>query len=169
MKQTTTPFRIEKKASFRVIGYTLHTTNQKKEARAAIPSFWSEFKMNEKHTALLPLSNQEPYGLFGINIYNTDASDARKFDYMIAVSSNAMIDQTFTMYEVPAMTWAIFPCTIDTIGKTEAQAITKWLPKYKYKPLNKGYITGKMKSNAPDIEHYKEDGSVEVWIAIEEK
>ena len=94
--------------------------------------------MNEKHTTLLPLSNQEPYGLFGMNIYNTDASDARKFDYMIAVSSDAMIDQTSTMYEVPAMTWAIFPCTIDTIGKTEAQAITKWLPKYKYKPLNKG-------------------------------
>ena len=72
------------------------------------------------------------------------------------------------MYEVPTMTWAIFPCTIDTIGKTEAQVITKWLPKYKYKPLNKGYITGKMKSNAPDIEHYKEDGSVEVWIAIQD-
>lgn len=169
MKKTTTPFRIEKKEAFRVIGYTLHTANQKKEARTAIPSFWSEFKKNAKHTTLLPLSNQEPHGLFGINIYNIDTSDARKFDYMIAVSNDAMIDQTYTIYEVPTMTWAIFPCNIDSIGKTEAQAITKWLPKYKYKPLNKGYIIGKMKSNAPDIEHYIDDGSVEVWIAIEEK
>lgn len=28
------------------------------------------------------------------------------------------------------------------IGKTEAQAITIWLPKSKYRPLNEGYITG---------------------------
>ena len=28
------------------------------------------------------------------------------------------------------------PCTVETIGKTEAMAITKWLPKSDYKPLN---------------------------------
>ena len=54
------------------------------------------------------------------------------------------------------MTYAVFLCTKETIGKTGAQAIIKWLPK---KLLNKGYITGKMKSEAPDIEHY---GKVEM-------
>lgn len=71
-------------------------------------------------------------------------------------------------FTVPAVTWAVFPCTMETMGKTEAQAITKWLPKSNYKPLNKGYITGRMKSGAPDIEYYGKGGDVEVWIAVEE-
>lgn len=71
-------------------------------------------------------------------------------------------------FTVPAVTWAVFPCTMETIGKTEAQAITKWFPKSNYKPLNKGYITGSVKSGAPDIEYYGKDGDVEVWIAVEE-
>lgn len=45
-------------------------------------------------------------------------------------------------------------------------AISKWLPKSNYRPLNKGYLTGRMKSGAPDIEHYGKDGLVEVWIAV---
>lgn len=67
------------------------------------------------------------------------------------------------------MTWAVFPCTLETIGKTEAMAISKWLPQSNYRPLNKGYITGRMKFGAPDIEHYGKDGFVEVWIAVKEK
>jgi len=67
------------------------------------------------------------------------------------------------------MTWAVFPCTLETIGKTEAMAISKWLPKSKSRPLNKGYLTGRMKSGAPDIEHYGKDGLVEVWVAVKEK
>ena len=48
------------------------------------------------------------------------------------------------------------------------RAITKWLPKSKYRPLNKGYLTGRMKSGAPDIEYYGKDGLVEIWIAVKE-
>ena len=57
---------------------------------------------------------------------------------------------------------------METIGKTEAMAISKWLPKSNYRPLNKGYLTGRMKSGAPDIEYYGKDGLVEVWIAVRE-
>lgn len=74
-----------------------------------------------------------------------------------------------SVYTVPAMMWAVFPCTVETIGKTEVQAITKWLPGSKYRPINKGYITGGMKSGGPDMEYYGKDGLVEVWIAVEEK
>ena len=44
----------------------------------------------------------------------------------------------------------------------------KWLPKSNYRPLNKGYLAGRMKSGAPDIEYYGKDGLVEVWIAVRE-
>lgn len=47
-------------------------------------------------------------------------------------------------YVVPEATWAVFPCTVETIGKTEVQAITKWLSKSDYRPLNSGYMLGRM-------------------------
>ena len=163
------PFRIEKRDSFRVVGSLIETTNKKGGGRKDIPMHWSEFKEDNLEASLLDLSDQEPGGLLGVNIYNTDKTDSRKFHYMIAVSSSKDTEHGFAEYTVPAMTWAVFPSTVETIGKTEAQAITKWLPKSKYKPLNKGYITGKMKSGAPDIEFYGQDGQVEVWIAVKEK
>lgn len=163
------PFRIEKRENFRVIGYQIQTTNQKGEGRKAIPSHWSKVKEEGLEKALLESANQEPCGLLGINIYNTDPADSRRFVYIIAVPSDCDVYDGLSEYTVPARTWAVFPCTQETIGKTEAQAITKWLPKSKYRPLNKGYLTGRMKSGAPDIEFYGKDGNVEVWIAVEEK
>lgn len=163
------PFRIEKKESFRTIGYLIKTTNQKKDGRKAIPQHWSNLQENNLLEPLLALANQEPQGLLGINIYNTDPLDKRKFEYIIAVSSDADLIDGMCEYIVPAMTWAVFPCTKETIGKTEAQAITKWLPKSNYRPLNKGYITGRMKSGAPDIEYYVNNDEVEVWIGVKEK
>lgn len=163
------PFRIEKKESFRVIGYMIQTTNKKGEGRKAVPSHWARFKAEGLEKPLLALTEQEPQGLFGINIYNTDEADPRKFEYLIAAAGSSDAQGEFTAYTVPAMTWAVFPCTIEAIGKTEAQAITKWLPKSKYRALNKSYLTGKMKSGAPDIEFYGKDGYAEVWIAVKEK
>lgn len=164
-----TPFRIEKKEGFRVVGYTIHTTNQKHAGRTEIPKFWSNFHEQQKAKELMPHMNQEPYGLFGISVYNVDVNDSRKFTYHIAVSSDDIDIQGLETYEVPPMTWAVFPCTVETVGKTEAQAITKWLPKSNYRPLNKGYLLGKMKSEAPDIQCYGENNSVEVWVAVKEK
>lgn len=164
-----TPFRIETRDSFRVVGYSIQTTNQRGEGRKAIPAHWAQFKAENLEPSLLALANQEPQGLFGVNIYNTDEADSRKFEYLIAVSSDCDAPEGLAKYTVPAMTWAVFPCTLETIGKTETMAISKWLPKSGYKPLNKGYITGRMKSGAPDIEHYGKDGLVEVWVAVQGK
>lgn len=163
------PFRIEKRNSFRVVGYLLPTTNQRGEGRKAIPRHWAQIMNEGLDKSLLEAGNQEPYGLLGINVYNTDQTDSRKFEYIIGVPSDMDVYNELTEFTVPAMTWAVFPCTRETIGKTEAQAISKWLPKSTYRPLNKGYITGRMNSGAPDIEYYGKDGLVEVWIAVREK
>ncbi len=164
-----TAFHIEEKQSIRVVGYFLETTNQKGEARKAIPAFWSAIQKDHLDKNLLAMAKDSTQGLFGIHIYQSDPYDSRKFTYMIAVASDHAVQGDLFAYTIPARTWAIFPCTKKTIGKTEAQAITKWLPKSKYKPLNKGYITGRMTAGAPDIEDYHADGNVEVWIAVQEK
>ena len=162
------PFRIEKKERFRIIGYVKHTTNQRRKGRKDIPIFWENVTQAKLQDVLLAKMNQEPFGLFGISVYQSDTRDNRKFDYYIGVSSDKDTTEDMQTYEVPAATWAIFPCTLETMGKTQAQAITKWLPKAGYKPLNKGYLSGLMKSGAPDIEFYGKDDTA-VWIAVAEK
>lgn len=126
------PFRIEKIESFRVLGYSIETTNKHKEATKAIPKFWIDFQKNNIADKLLPLNNQQPLGVFGVSVYGINEKDARQFQYYIGVSSDQPKANDLSEYIIPAQTWAIFPCTIDTIGKTEALAITKWLPKSKY-------------------------------------
>lgn len=163
------PFRIEERERFRVAGYRIQTTNRGGEARKAVPSFWARFHEEHLGKAFMELSGEEPKGLFGVNVYNTDEADSRKFEYLIAVPSDGDVPEGLTAYTVPAMTWAVFSCTPETVGKTEVMAITKWLPKSKYRPLNKGYITGRMKAGAPDLEYYRRDGGAEVWVAVREK
>ena len=105
------PFRIEKKESFRTVGYKIQTTNRRGEGRKAIPALWTRFKTENLDKPLQALSNQKQQGLLGINIYNTDETDPRKFEYLIAVSSDKDTRNDITEYAIPAMTWAIFPCT----------------------------------------------------------
>lgn len=166
MKQ---PFKVVQRDSFRVLGFVINTTNKRSEGKKVIPAHWENFKQNDLQETLMSKMDHEPLGVFGINVYNIDEKDSRKFDYYIAASSSLPETKDVKEYIVPANTWAVFPCTVDTIGKTEVQAITKWLPKSNYKPLNSGYITGRMKSGAPDIEYYGKDGIVEVWVAVKEK
>ena len=163
------PFRIEQRESFRILGYMIETTNKGKQATKEIRKHWENFQKNHLEEIVLPLNNQEPLGVFGISVYNVNEKDARQFKYYIGVSSNQPETNELSEYTVPASTWAVFPCTIETIGKTEVQAIMKWLPRSNYKPLNAGYITGRMKANAPDIEYYGKDNVVEVWVAVKEK
>ena len=75
-----------------------------------IPAHWADFKAKGLEKDLLLRANQEPYGLFGINIYNTDEADPRIFDYLIAVSSDTeagMCIVVFMKYRL--VTWANLP------------------------------------------------------------
>ena len=57
--------------------------------------------------------------------------------------------------EVPANTWAVFPCTGKTSGTTQIEIVTKWGPESEeYELLNSGYMTGEMTSGGPDLEVY---------------
>lgn len=75
------PFRIEERESFRVVGYAIHTTNRRKEGRRAIPEQWNTFREQGLQEELMSKMNQEPKGLLGISVYNTDPDDQRKFDH----------------------------------------------------------------------------------------
>lgn len=70
-------FRIEKKETFRIIGYVTHTINQRKEGRKAIPALWQQMHQENRLATLLPWMNQEQKGILGISVYNIDEHDPR--------------------------------------------------------------------------------------------
>lgn len=153
-------WRIEEKPAFRLIGKSIEYSQG--EQYTKIPEFWSNCQRDGTFSHLISIDQGTPQGLFGL--YHGDNSCSQKKEYSIMVISDMDLPDGYCEVLVPATTWAIFDCK-----GPSPQAITKWLPKSNYKPLNKGYMTGRMKSGAPDIEHYNADGSVEVWIAVQEK
>lgn len=162
-------YRIEEMGTFRVVGLVIHTTNESMEGYQKIPAFWGEVMQGNKQLEILNLMNHPPFGLIGVNAYNTDLEDARKFDYYIACSTDKSVPEGMAEYTVPASKWAVFLCKREEIGQVEARIVTEWLPTSGYELLNSGYETGDMKSGAPDLEVYGQDGHAEVWVAVKGK
>lgn len=159
--------RIEKMEAFRVVGLKMATTNENGQGMQDIPTFWGELMQSGKQLAVLPLMNRRPFGLLGINVYNTDPADARKFDYYVACASDLPVPQGMAEYTVPALTWGVFPCKREAVGDTMVRIVTDWLPGSGYSLVNSGYETGVMAGGAPDMEIYSEGDDVEIWIAVQ--
>lgn len=72
--------------------------------------------------------------------------------------------------EVPANTWAVFPCTGKTAGTTQIEIVTKWGPESEeFELLNTGYMTGEMSSGGPDLEVYTQGENMEIWVPVKRK
>ncbi len=162
-------YRIEKLDAFRIVGLVVHSTVENGDGMQAIPAMWGDIFKKGKNLEIIDLMDQQPYGLLGVSVYNTDPEDARKFDYYIASATGKPTPEGMHEYIVPAATWAAFPCKLEEIHKVEVDIVAKWNGNSGYKVLNTGYDTGDMKSLAPDLEVYLEDGTVEVWVAVEKQ
>ena len=161
--------RIETMESFRVVGRKISTSNENGKGYQEIPAFWGELLGTGGQMEILPLMDQKPYGLLGINVYNTEPADAQKFDYYIACASDKQTPEGFFEYTVPALTWAVFPCKRGEEVRVMGEIVTDWLPQSEYDLVNSGYETGAMAGGAPDIEVYSEGDDVEIWIAVKKK
>lgn len=162
-------FRIEQMDHFRVVGVVINTTAEENCCRTEVPALWGEVIQHGKINEILALSNQSPSGIIGINSYNTDPFDARKFDYYIASATSKPVPEGMVEFTVPAATWAVFPCKRTEIADVEIRIFTEWQNTSGYELLNMGYDTGEMKSQAPDIEVHGLDDTSEVWIAVRKK
>mgnify|MGYP003623930814 CR=1 FL=1 len=158
--------RIEKMDSFRIVGVKMVTTNKEGKGMQDIPAFWGELIQHNKQLEIVPLMNKAPFGLMGVNVYNTYDDDAYKFDYYIACSTDQPVPEGMAEYTVPALTWAIFPGKSDEVQKVMVGIVTEWLPTSGHELVNTGYETGSMEGGAPDIEVYGEGDDVEIWVAI---
>jgi AraC family transcriptional regulator len=95
---------------FTVVGMKYHGKNQHNE----IPHLWSEFgpRMHEVQHVVQP---NVAYGLMGH--YNEATGE---FDYVAGyeVAGTADVAEGMSAQSVPAQTYAVFPCTLATLGQT---------------------------------------------------
>ncbi|GCF93851.1 hypothetical protein NRIC_17420 [Enterococcus florum] len=159
--------RIEKMDAFRIVGVKLRSTNENMQGMKDIPAFWGEVMSQKKQMQILPLMNAAPMGLLGVSVYNSDANDAKVFDYYIACATTKATPEGMEEYTVPAATWAVFPCKKEEMGHVQMDIFTQWMPTSGYRGLNSGYETGAMNSAAPDIELYTQGDDVEIWVPVE--
>jgi AraC family transcriptional regulator len=128
---------IVKKPAFTVVGMKYRGKNEHNE----IPQLWAKFgpHMHEIQHLVHP---DLAYGVMG----NYDEKTG-EFDYIAA----CQVDQATNVAEgmcteyVPAQTYAVFSCTLATIGQTYEMIRQEWLP-----------TSGYHQTTGPDFELYDE-------------
>lgn len=156
-------YRIEKKSAFRIVGVKEHLPMDVEMNFARIPQFWAETIQSGLLAKIGQICRGEPCGILGVSA----CMNGQDFDYYIAAKTDMPTPPGMEEYEVPAATWAIFPCIgpmPDAIQSLQKRIITEWLP-------SSGYEY----ANAPDIEVYPAENTnasdyySEVWLPVSKK
>lgn len=163
-------YRIIELEGFKLAGVKMSSTNENQQGMKDCETFWNQFISGNRQETVAPLINREPFGVIGASFYNVDPEDSKKFDYYIAAATTAATPDGMEEVEVPANTWAVFPCTGKTSGTTQIEIVTKWGPESEeYELLNSGYMTGEMTSGGPDLEVYTQGEEMEIWVPVRKK
>jgi predicted transcriptional regulator YdeE len=109
--------KIVTKPSFTVVGMMYHGKNENNE----ISQLWGQF--NPRMGEIKNVTD----GAFGLC---APPDDSGAFDYMagFAVSNTDEVPQGMQIWEVPKQKYAVFPCTLKTIGDTYKHAFETWIP-----------------------------------------
>ena len=155
-------YRIEEKAAFKVMGISKVFSYE--SANTDIPKYWDEVYGSAAGKLVV--------GMYGI-CFDAEMS-GNQFRYMIAdhLQEEAAAERNLEEYEIPAHTWAVFPCRGPmplALQEVDRKIFSEWLPASRYE-LSEGYNI-EYYSNAAD---YKEGTSdpeyyAEVWIPVKEK
>lgn len=126
--------RIVAKPAFQVVGLCYHGKNENNE----IAQMWSKFvpRIGEiKHIA---------HGSYGVC---QPAEEDGCFQYLacMAVHRVEEIPEGMICWDVPEQTYAVFDCTLPTIGETYQYAFQTWIPSSDYRSVK-----------GPDFEYYDE-------------
>jgi AraC family transcriptional regulator len=124
------------RAGMTVVGMKHRGRNEHNE----IPHLWEQFAPRMAEVSSI---SPAAYGL----MYNYDPATG-EYDYLagVQVDSSAVVPEGMASWEVPAGTYAVFPCTLNTIRQTFDHIYNTWLP-------NSGYE----RTDAPEFEYYGAD------------
>ena len=121
--------KIVTREAFSVVGMYYRGANQGGE----IPLLWQQFgpRMCEIKGVIGP---ENAYGICDNMDYDTG-----HFDYLAAleVASSEAIPEGMVAWTVPGGTWAVFACTLPTLGETYTLAYRIWVPQSEFQ-LRKG-------------------------------
>ena len=145
LEETHMEVKIMELPAFTVVG--ISRTFQPETSYQKIPAFWQEM-MQQPDFPLL--------GMYGI--CNDEAGAGKEFDYWIADNYDPQkpIAAGFSTLTIPGGTWAVFPCTLETLQDTNTKMWNEWLPKAKEYQLRRNL----------NVEMYMPDGYVELWLPV---
>ncbi len=146
-------YKIVEKSSFTIIGKAKKFSAE--SSYAEIPKFWNEHYASG--------GGQIIRGMYGICM----DSDGKNFDYYIADVYNPCMDipEGLVTREIPAGTWAVFPCKgalPDSLQTVNTKIWSEWLPSCKDYKLAGNY----------NIEMYcippanPDDTYTEIWVPV---
>lgn len=148
--------KIEGRSAFRVVGMMYQGKNEQNE----IPQMWAKFAARVAEVQNR-VEEHATYGVCG----NYD-EDSGEFDYVagINVKASADVPQGMVSWDVPAQTYAVFACTLPTLGSTHEHIRGTWFP-----------ASGYCHADGPELELYDEefeptdpDSVMYLYIPIEE-
>ena len=154
-------YRVEQRGSFRVAGVSAPMDRDIEKNFEVVPQLWGKASMDGTIAELCGMMDGEVQGILGVSACGFQ----EEWRYFIAVATSRPAPRGMEAYEVPAMTWAIFPgdgvCPA-AIQELERRIVTEWLP-------GSGYEY----ANGPDLEVYltpdPRKAKFEVWIPVVKK
>ncbi len=156
-------YRIIERDAFKVVGKELKVSTKDGENLIKIPQFWTECNESGVSEDLCRTYNNKDM----LGICMDMEHEKEQFTYMVAVEGSELLDEKYTIREIPASTWAIFTSIgpmPGAIQKVWDRIFKEWFP-----------ATGYEHACAPELEVYLEgdcsspDYRCEVWIPIIKK
>jgi AraC family transcriptional regulator len=127
--------KIESRPAFRVVGMKYRGKNEQNE----IPQLWGEFAARVAEVQ----NRVEAHGTYGV--VGNFVEETGEFDYVagLNVDPAAEVPEGMVSWDVPAQTYAVFSCTLPTIGDTIKHIHETWLP-----------ASGHRHAGGPELELY---------------
>ncbi len=156
---TVMEYRIEAKAAFQVTGVSKVFSYE--SANREIPEYWDELRTRKEEYPVM--------GMYGICFDEEMAGN--QFRYMVAddVKEGDGIKKNLERYEVPAHTWAVFPCKGPmpfSLQEVNRRIFSEWFPISGHE-IAEGYNI-EYYSNPADYKEGTQDQEyyAEVWIPV---
>lgn len=155
-------WRLEQKASFRLIGKSIHVSRRNEKHKIRIPEFWSECQKDGSFSQMISMDSGTPKGLFGL--FQWDVKRPNEVDYSIMVKADIELRSSYTELLIPEATWAVFDC----VGPVP-QAIQngwnylqeEWLVRYPFQHARCPELEWYSDGNA-----YAKDYLSQIWIPV---
>lgn len=155
-------WRLEQKASFRLIGKSIRVSRRNGKHYTKIPGFWSECQKDGSFSRLTSIDAGSPKGLFGL--FRSDEKKPNELEYCIMVRADTELPEGYTEICIPETVWAVFDC----VGPVP-QAIhngwnylqQEWLVRYPFQH-----------AKCPELEWYSDGNAYaadylsQIWIPV---